>query len=396
MSDSKPESTWSIRISAEEIQEISHRLRWGLADEELVSFGHVQLECDGHRRTWVASDGSMVLVMRTNGNPPSVGANCALSTKVLVHSRLFRGFDVADAVLKVVSYGKYRELELISDRLTTRIVEPPEKFPNWREMFDNVDGPTVRICPRQFREAAIRAGSTPLGVSNDDPMHTWVHGTEGVIRFHTPWVEYLPTEVDVRADTEVPDTPPALIDVRRLHGAIHLVDDVIGEISLTLPSTPMTPLRLKAAEFDAVVMPTDRWIDDRNKLEGCLSEILSVDEVRPDEDGDYPITDPATSVWARLNTKDGVATAHVFAVVATGVPSSDQLFEEVNSINQGERLAKLVWTGKTLMAEAHVLVSQLNPYHLNYVVRSVSNVADRYQSMLSAFFSDPQQQERLF
>ena len=396
MSDSATASTWSIRISAEEIQEISQRLRWGLANEELVSFGHVLLECDGPRRTWVASDGSMVLVMRTTGDAPSFGANCALSTDVLVHSRLFRGFEASHAVLRVINHGKYRELELISDQLTTRIVEPAEKFPDWRKMFENVEGPTVRVCPRQLREAAVRAGSAPLGVSNDDPMHTWMHGAEGVLRFHTPWANYLPLEVDVRADSDVPDTPPALVDVRRLHGAIHLVDDVIGEISLTLPSTPLSPLRLKAAEFDAVVMPTDRWIDERTKLEECLAEILSVDEVRPDEDGDYLITDQSVSMWARLNTAGGIASVNVFALVATGVPSSDQLFEEVNSINLGERFAKLVWTGKTLMVEAHVLVSQLNPYHLNYVVQSVSEVADRYQGMLSAFFSEPQQQERLF
>jgi len=393
----EPENKWKLQITEDEIRGINDRLKWAMYGDETSALGHILLEINGIERTWISSNGTVTLSMRTTGAlVEGCGGSSALQ-RVQLHARLFKRIDRSGGVIHVIDWGEYRELEFDSNGLVTRLVEPPERFPDWRQKYAEVDGPTVGVCPNRLRNAIVQAATLPEGVNLEDgPVHTWVHGVNGLLRFHTPWVNYFDTEVDIAANARVPDTPAALLDVHATQCAIHLMDDISGDITVTLPSTPMSPMRLRAAEFDALVLPIDRWIDERNTLTEALCTMLQVDAVQPDEDGDYPITMTDHAVWARLETSRNRPIVQVFSILANGVPKSQELFEELNSINRIERFVRLVWTGSSLGAEASLTMPQVDPFALNYMFREVERVATRYQDILAAYFADPGQTETLF
>jgi len=397
VTDTGPRNKWSVRISDNEIREVYERLKWAIAAEELAALGHILLEINGSERTWVTSNGTVTLSMRTSGEPVKSSVGTKPLRRVLIHGRMFNRFELGSGVIEVIDWGKYRELEFHSNGLATRFVESPEVFPDWKRTFTEADGPTVSVCPRRLRDGVIQAATVPVGVNMDDrSCHTWVHGADGALRFRTPWVSYFDTEVDISAHTSVPDTPAALIDLHSLQSAIHLMDEVAGDVTVTLSSSPMSPMRLRAAEFDAVITPTDRWVEERNTLTSALCTILRVDAIQPDEDGDYPITQLHHSIWARLNTSRKQPIVQVFSILANGVPKCQELFEELNSINRIEHFVRLVWTGSSLGAEASLLITQVDAYTLDFMFREVQRVTKRYQEMLAAFFAEPDQTETLF
>jgi len=386
---------WSICISAEELREITERLRWAVANEEHASEGHVLLEVEGSRRTWVTSDGGVTLVMRATGAPPKCDDLSIGSHRVLIHSRILRRVSAENSLLRVINHGTFRELELTTGGLTTRIPEPLDEFPDWRAQFAAADGPQLTLNPQELRDAIIRATNIPLGLE-DEPIHTWLNASDGVVRFHTPWVNYFDVEVEIATPTQTIETPPALFDVRRIQCGIHLVDDLCGDINVTLPSTPMAPLRISGSEFDALVLPTDRWIDVRNTLEETLRAVLKSEHVRPDEDGDYLITNQKSCIWTRLNTETSTPIVQIYSVLASGVPKSVDVFQEVNSINCQTRLVKLLWTGETLVAETSFPGSQIDPMHFDFLRRQVQIVAERYEPILGAYFQEHEQPDTLF
>jgi len=395
-SSSVPE--WRVHISEEEWRDLVTRLRWAIRHDETAPTGHMLLEVRGAQRTWVAYDGEQLGVLRAEGSACR-GPDGEDQLDVLVHSRLLRRSQLEDATLIVRGHPGQRELELVTSGMVTRIDEPTGEFPQWRSIVALADGPCVCVDVDTLREAVIVAANPPLGIdSADEVCHTWLHGTNGVVRMHTPWLDYSDSEVDVESEDVVPDTPPALMEVHRLQTLIHAVEGLPWPVTLSLPATPLSPLRLSTDTVDAVLLPTDRWGRERDRVENALADVVGAESgaIRPDDDGDYPVTVGDDTVWVGLITDRPPTIVRVWSVITTGIDADPRLFEEINAINASDPRVKLVWSRGVMTAEAHLLASQCEPHELNNALDLVHAALVRYRVMLEAFFSPAPPGDALF
>jgi hypothetical protein len=183
----------------------------------------------------------------------------------------------------------------------------------------------------------------------------------------------------------LPDSVPVLVNTGRRG---HLLSAIIEPtVTLTLPSTVSTPIGLESGDYRAVLMPVDRWSGERRRLQELLCEFLGVDSVTTDDDGDYPIeVNESAQMYVRLKTDARPISAQVFSVLASNVPLSRELLEELNTLNASLAYAKLIWAEGAVMAEMDIVVEDLDMSELSNALTVVRKTTLHYQGVLSVFF----------
>ena len=224
-----------------------------------------------------------------------------------------------------------------------------------------------------------------MGVDKAQPVHAWLYGQDGHLVLHTPWVRFPDTVVRIVTELPVPDTVPALIAPEVLAELVQHLES--ARITLTLPPTALQPIGVRAVDFQAVLVPIDRWSAERSGLEKLLREFRKVETVFADDDGDYPIlTAEGNHLWVRLRTDRDPVSVEVFSVLATDVEGTEDLLRELNAMNADGAYVRVVWSNGAVLAEHDLVAATLDLTELANAVEVVSSTADRYRGVLSAFF----------
>ena len=95
----------------------------------------------------------------------------------------------------------------------------------------------------------------------------------------------------------------------------------------------------------------------RERVNTMVREYLQVpqgEQLRMDADGDIPIRWGSALYYVRLLDKSPTL-VQVFCVVLRNVPSTHELLEEINIINEGIVVARMFWAEGNVIAAAELL-----------------------------------------
>ena len=101
----------------------------------------------------------------------------------------------------------------------------------------------------------------------------------------------------------------------------------------------------------------DDWF--RAFVERCLQEMLESPEVARDGDGDYPFGDEALPSYVSVEPAP-VAGVCVWSYAAHGVKGSAGVLREVNDLNMGSWLCKVMWCHGSIRVELRLPADQVS------------------------------------
>jgi hypothetical protein len=376
----------SISISIDEWQNIFQWMHWSLGPSESEASGHFLLEIVGEQRTWVTTDNAQLTVLHLVGPKPTANFELDEPLTILVNSRFFRGKTPEDVILTVTEIEDRRYQTLRGQSYEQTLPEHPGKFPDWKEALNLLSGTQVQIESEVMLQACHTANTVPWGIEYEGLVAAWLHMKEGKLCLETPWYKYPHTQVLMNVSGQMDDSVPVYVSPARLSQLLLAITP--AEVTLTLPHDPLGMIGVTYGDYQALLMPLDRWADEKAKLEELLCEFLRVEEVTPDDDGDYGITTPeGHQMWIRLQTEFRPISAQIFSVLASDVPCSNELLAELNSINASAPFVKVMWASDAIMAETDIVAESLDLAELANALTVVQETVDRYIDLLSVYFA---------
>jgi hypothetical protein len=377
-------SQFTIAVSADEWRTVSDWLWRSLNPDENAAEGHLILECDGTQRTWMATDGTQLVVYRSEGLPVHGLATSDETLRVAINPRLLRWREPQDGVLVVTGEPGRRVVRLSAGTVEAELPEHPGPFCDWRALTANAVGPRARVDTDQLRDALCAAATPPLATRVSTAAVAEVSLAEGRLSIATPWGSGPESRVRLVVDGNG-QAPTGCYDLRRLRTLLEPV--VLPSVDLLMPGDEHGSLVLKAGDYEAVLAPFDPLADERTHLEDVLRELLNVARPHRDSDGDYPI-ELSSDVRAYVTLfSDGTPAARIFSVVAAGVGSGDEVDRELNAINSQSAFVKLVRIDDVILARVDLLAGYLDRQQLDIALQSVRQATDRYRTLVAAFFA---------
>jgi hypothetical protein len=377
-------------ISVTEAQRISSQQHMVLDRDESRPTGHILLECEGHRRRWVTTDGTQLMVIEDEGPVVEGLGDEQARVEVLVNPRFFRSLIPEDLFLEVRQHDGQRMLTLFGDGYAMSLPEHPGPFADWRGVLASVAGTEVVVDSHLLYQACLTAGLVPLGLDHRGKVLTALYGSDGKLVVHTAWQGAPDSMLVLTAEGEVPDTEPVLVSPARLQALISAVD--LPFLHLTLPTMPGGSLGIQAGHYRAVLRPVDRWRTQRRKLETLLCEFLRVESMTADHDGDYLVeVSDGIRMFVRLQPDVSPLSVQVFSVLASDVAESPGLMSELNSLNSVTPYVKMMYAAGAIMAEVDLVAEDLGQAELVNALQVVRTTSENYRHVLSSFFGSPEQ-----
>ena len=384
----EPEEEISLFISVDEWRNILQWMHLSLGSSEGDASGHFLLEIVGSQRTWVTTDHAQLTVLRTDGPKPNANFDYEEPLTVLVNSRFFRAKTPSDVTLTLRGPAGQRTQTLRGETYEQTLPEHPGNFPDWKEALNRLSGPQVRVRSEVLLEACRTVDTVPWGIEFDNGwIAAWLYMRQGRLGLEAPWYEFPNTQILIEVEGDVEDSVPVFISPNRLSNLLVAIPP--ADLVLTLPQDAMGLVGVEYENYQALLMPVDRWANEKEKLEKLLCEFLRIDEIAADDDGDYGITTPdGNQLWVRLQTDFRPISAQVFSVLASDVPCTNELLAELNSINSSAPFVKVMWADDAIMAETDIVAESLDLAELANALTVVQETADRYIGILSAYFGE--------
>ena len=115
------------------------------------------------------------------------------------------------------------------------------------------------------------------------------------------------------------------------------------------------------------------WVpgDVTSRLEECLRELWSVENLTQEFNGDYQFAWGAESCWVRVLGDDSHNVA-VFGNVLLGVEQTYELLFELNEMNSRTRMAHVYWLDGAVVACVQFDWNDIEVEHLRSAVNSVA------------------------
>ena len=125
----------------------------------------------------------------------------------------------------------------------------------------------------------------------------------------------------------------------------------------------------------------------RAYAESLLKQILNVDVVSRDQDGDYPVRYKSALYYVRVDAgSDDLPVVQVFAIALAQIARSQELFEELNTINSRLRLARIFWVADQVLIESEIVGEELSLAGFSTASEIVGGAADYYGPRLATKF----------
>jgi hypothetical protein len=125
----------------------------------------------------------------------------------------------------------------------------------------------------------------------------------------------------------------------------------------------------------------------RAYAETLLKEVLGVETLKQDPDGDYPVRYESALYYVRIHPGTGDdPVVQVFAVALADVEPSPDLFARVNAINADLRFARAFWVKNQVLFESEMVGLELSLAGFEKACRTVGGAADYFGTKLSEEF----------
>lgn len=119
-------------------------------------------------------------------------------------------------------------------------------------------------------------------------------------------------------------------------------------------------------------------------VEHTLKDLLDIEEIRRDDDGDMPFIYGSAMFFVRLRLEP--AMVHVFSPLLWGVTESPDLLRAVNDINLRTQAARVAWTGAQVVAMIDLPGAWLARSNLAAACDYIGGLADHFDDELQGRF----------
>jgi hypothetical protein len=125
----------------------------------------------------------------------------------------------------------------------------------------------------------------------------------------------------------------------------------------------------------------------RAYTESLLEQVLAVEKVRADKDGDYPVRYRSAQYYVRIDGRRADApVVQVFAIAVAGVAATADLYEAVNDINAQLHFARIFWVREQVLIEADLPGEGLSLSSFTAACETVAMAADYFGPRLVGLF----------
>jgi hypothetical protein len=125
----------------------------------------------------------------------------------------------------------------------------------------------------------------------------------------------------------------------------------------------------------------------RAYTESLLEQILGIEKLEPDRDGDYPVRYQSALYYVRIVPGEhDNPVVQVFAVVLAETRSSPELFEELNQINCHLRFARAFWVRDQVLIESEIVGEAMSLVGFANACDTVAGAADYFGPRLTERF----------
>lgn len=122
-------------------------------------------------------------------------------------------------------------------------------------------------------------------------------------------------------------------------------------------------------------------------VESLLEQLLDIERIRPDKDGDYPVRHESALYFVRIvpgRYDDPVV--QVFAIALAGITPSPKLFDQLNEINTQLHFSRTFWVGDQVLIEAEMHWESLSAAGFSRACHDVAHAADYFGPQLAETF----------
>lgn len=117
-------------------------------------------------------------------------------------------------------------------------------------------------------------------------------------------------------------------------------------------------------------------------VERSLQQVFESLEVEQDGDGDYPFEMGGVTAYVTVESEPGLGVC-VWSYAAHGVKASVSVLREVNDLNRGSRLCKVMWCGGGIRVELRLPADQVSEESLERACGHVEGIASDIGQMFA-------------
>lgn len=355
--------------------------------DESYSYGSVLLQADGGRRRWVATDAHRLVVL--DAGPTDDRLNVLVSTRLVSAAASLADEAEDDITLSVDGAGPSGPTSSSVGSTFGRVTLPvgSGEFPDWQAVLTaSQQSPSAQVVVDRgvLWRMIAEARTSPRGVDLDriSPLF-WLQVEPGSFRIRVDWPGVGPSTFSPSCQAD--GNAHLSVNPRYLAELVAACDP--GAVRLTFPSRHGGPLVIDDGDgWTGYLMPINTTVDAaRPKTEAVLAEAFGLDDVEPDDDGDYPLPLGTAPLYARLVGGD-THRLQVFAVAVAPVARTEALLAELNDINTAIALARVFWVADQVLFEAELEVSDLDPDLVSAAATRVADLAATYGPLLALAF----------
>ena len=125
----------------------------------------------------------------------------------------------------------------------------------------------------------------------------------------------------------------------------------------------------------------------RAYTESLLKQVLGIENVMRDGDGDYPVRFESALYYVRIDSgAHDYPVVQVFAVALAEIGVGPELYEELNRINSQLRFARIFWVANQVLIELEMIGEELSLASFSNACQTVGGAADYFGPRLAEKF----------
>jgi len=367
--------------------------------DEMRVVGMVRVVSDGTRRWWWAGDGRRLV--RQAGDADQQVYDLLISPRLVTFGARHGG---ADTTLSVEADPHTGAMTTVLTAVGQRLVVAADRrgYPGIESVFEAevaASGASVTVDVEELSALVAEARRCPIDPEDLIPPLFWLGVAEGEgLRVSISWEGLGGTRFELQGPavgSRVAAVPPdqladALVGLR-------------GEVTVVVPDLAHHAVRVHGEGRDALIMPIKTTFErERVSTEAVLAEVFGRGALERDQDGDYRLGTGNPAVFARL-VDDEPVRIQVFAVAVDDVPSSPELFAELNDHNANLGFARCFWMSGQVLVEVDLMAGTTEPAELRAAHERVSRISAELGPMIAAVYGglawsepDPEQRWRQY
>ena len=131
----------------------------------------------------------------------------------------------------------------------------------------------------------------------------------------------------------------------------------------------------------------------QSHLETLMQEILEVEELYVDDNGDVDVRTKVAGYTARICPSCDAPHIEVFSVLVRDIPADPGLYEALNDLNRGMSHARFFWANDCVILAGELLGRSADEDSLRCLCNEVAAMADEHAPRLAGIFGGTVREE---